>query len=706
MSASEVLWESVKSFLKTLPLNGNSNFKKIHVFLKSSKCYQTGSLVYILVPNMIVKQYLEKPEFLNVMENAFNECSHTQCSVNIEIAKNFSVAKLKKNPSVSNVSQPLPNNVQKPVASPKLPKNKEVTVSQHLDNAINSQPTIATNVKVAKNSNSAVTTQTLVVNTSSQAVDNSVAKEVVDNSVTKEVVDNSVAKEVVDNSATKEVVDNSNKHIASENSKKRTKKSSVTDNSRDATTKNVKKNTTVNTSKGSSIENELVAGTDVVGTDISNANEQTTIASDPLSSAMAGYYTSMENSSSEHSNGSSANSDVKTEALINPVPIEHPNHVSKGDGERVDSFQILTKEELKSNCFFKQNSIDKSKRFDNFIEGPTNFTLCNSGKLVSEQPGCVERNPFFIYGESGLGKTHILYAIGNEILKQKKELRIMYINMNTFINDYYIAIQDYYNSRANRSTKLTEFKTLYRNLDVLLIDDVQELHLKPQNMSKSVINILTEIIVDIEKTHCQLVFASNMHPQAMSTIDGRLRNRFQAGVCIKVEPPDYETRRSIVSTKAGEAGLTLDGASIEFISRKFQTNVRTIEGYMKTIAACVINKHDKVTIGFVKNVLSDVLAGKEKLLTVDNIKKTVADYYKITVNDIDSSARPVAIAHPRMMAMYLAREFTNKSFPMLGKEFGGRDHSTIINAKKKIEKLLKTNQQLKDDYENLKLQLI
>lgn len=397
--------------------------------------------------------------------------------------------------------------------------------------------------------------------------------------------------------------------------------------------------------------------------------------------------------SSEHSDGQADQYD------------NNSSHSSSEDQKFIGSYRTLNDDEIKSNRFYKLHSIDPAKRFDNFVEGPTNQKLCDSGKLIAKTPGNSDRNPFFVYGESGLGKTHILFAIGNAILKERPNLRVMYVNMSTWVTDFHMALDAYYMTKEKSVKLLTQFKTLYRNLDVLLIDDMQEI-VKRETTTKIISNELIDLMNDVNLKRCQLIFASNIHPQVMVNVDGRLRNRFQSGVCIKVEPPDYDTRRRIVELKAREMNLSLDKSSIDFIAYKMQTNVRTLEGHIKTVGAFCINIQGTITVDIVKEALHDVLAGKEKLLTVDNIKKTVADYYKITVKEIDSSARPASIAHPRMMAMYLARELTNKSFPSLGKEFGGKDHSTVMNAKNRIEKLIKTNPQFREDYENLKLQLV
>ena len=294
----------------------------------------------------------------------------------------------------------------------------------------------------------------------------------------------------------------------------------------------------------------------------------------------------------------------------------------------------LSLEEIQNNPYFKKNSIAKGKTFENFVEGPTNQILYENCKEIARNPGDNNLNPYLVYGESGLGKTHILLAIGNSIQKQYPNIKLMYVSMQQFFNDFTTALNDY-------------------------------------------------------KVH-------------------KLRDRFASGVSIKVEPPDPDTRRRIILQKAKEVGIKLDKQSVEFITAKFASNIRILEGHIKTIAANIVgNRADTVvTVNLVKSVLKDPLAAKAKLVTVDNIKQTVADYFRITVADIDSKARPRNIAHPRMLAMVLARELTGQSYPSLGRQFGDRDHTTVINAKKKIQKLCEKDVQMKEAYENLKLQLV
>lgn len=362
----------------------------------------------------------------------------------------------------------------------------------------------------------------------------------------------------------------------------------------------------------------------------------------------------------------------------------------------------LSLEEIQNNPYFKKNSIAKGKTFENFVEGPTNQILYENCKEIARNPGDNNLNPYLVYGESGLGKTHILLAIGNSIQKQYPNIKLMYVSMQQFFNDFTTALNDYKVNRNSANSLINHFKNLYRNLDVLLLDDIQELE-RFKGINDEFIGLMNDL-----SGNQQLVFASSKHPSEMRNVVHKLRDRFASGVSIKVEPPDPDTRRRIILQKAKEVGIKLDKQSVEFITAKFASNIRILEGHIKTIAANIVgNRADTVvTVNLVKSVLKDPLAAKAKLVTVDNIKQTVADYFRITVADIDSKARPRNIAHPRMLAMVLARELTGQSYPSLGRQFGDRDHTTVINAKKKIQKLCEKDVQMKEAYENLKLQLV
>ena len=398
--------------------------------------------------------------------------------------------------------------------------------------------------------------------------------------------------------------------------------------------------------------------------------------------------------------GAGANSGTESQFDNRIIPSQDDSFQNMGFSKQ------LTLAEVKDNPFFRHHAhlIQKNKNFDNFVEGPTNATLCDSGRKVAEHPGTSDRNPLFVYGDTGLGKTHILFAIANSLQVNYPEKKVMYVPLISIYQDFVQAVDDYSKSKNSVTGLISKFKALYKSLDVLLIDDMQEFN---NRFSDAFVGEFTNIMNEISTSGKQLVFAASVHPSEIKKIDSRLSSRFRSGVVIKVEPPDSDTRRKIILKKIDEMGLKFDRQSVDFMTLKFQTNVRNLEGYIKTIGATIMGpKSDTiVTVDRVKFVLKDELAQRAKMVTVDNIKETVSEYFKITVKDMDSPTRSKPIARPRMIAMTLARELTGQSYPSLGKQFGDRDHSTVMHACDKLAKWIQTDHQIRTDYENLKLQL-
>lgn len=397
-----------------------------------------------------------------------------------------------------------------------------------------------------------------------------------------------------------------------------------------------------------------------------------------------------------------------------PTNSEYPSIQSEPSIEEkmVKSQSLLTlysPEEFRNTSFYKSIIIQKDKNFDNFVEGPTNLNLCTNGRIVADNPGESSRNPFFVWGDSGLGKTHILNAIANEITKKFPEKKIILVTLEKFYRDFLYAISEYRQNGGIKAAIYNSYKSFYRSADVLLIDDIQQM----ENYD-SIKNEFISLFDEIACSKVQLVFAASTHPSELRKLDNRIRNRISSGVVIKVEPPDKETREKIIEEKIKEMNLRFHPQSIVFLANKFQTNVRVLEGHIKTIGAYVTGtvgnnsrNNFEVTVNIVREALKDSLNVHAKLVTVDNIKQVVAQYYGISVLDIDSAARPNQIAYPRMMAMALARVLTGTSFPSLGKQFGNKDHSTVMNACNKVKKKISVEHDPKytEDWENLNLQL-
>lgn len=362
------------------------------------------------------------------------------------------------------------------------------------------------------------------------------------------------------------------------------------------------------------------------------------------------------------------------------------------------------KYDITKNHFYRSNTIQSDKNFDNFVESASNQQLCHSAKEVVCLPGRYEINPFFIYGETGLGKTHMLYAIGNGILKEHPDLTVMYIDINLMFAQYQEAVDSYSSSKYDRNSKqniLSDFKSCYRNLDVLLIDDIQELHRFKGGFHDEFLQLLNDLSNSSEKK-TQLVFASSVYVDNINNLEARLKSRLQEGVEIKVQPPDLEARKRIVKLKMTEQSLNPEKKVIDFIAETFQTNIRIIEGHIKTIRIYAKSRNTKdITINIVKEALKSKLVARSVILTVDNIKEKVAEHYHFSVKELESKSRVKPLVRARMMAMKLARDKTGESLPSIGKKFGGKDHTTVMNACKKIAELIEKEPSIADDYEVL-----
>ncbi|MEE1285919.1 MAG: chromosomal replication initiator protein DnaA [Ruminobacter sp.] len=387
---------------------------------------------------------------------------------------------------------------------------------------------------------------------------------------------------------------------------------------------------------------------------------------------------------------------------------EDDKKTKAGTQNKVNSTSVANetyrKYDITKNHFYRSNTIQSDKNFDNFVESASNQQLCHSAKEVVCLPGRYEINPFFIYGETGLGKTHMLYAIGNGILKEHPDLTVMYIDINLMFAQYQEAVESYSSSKYDRNSKqniLSDFKSCYRNLDVLLIDDIQELHRFKGGFHDEFLQLLNDLSNSADKK-TQLVFASSVYVDNINNLEARLKSRLQEGVEIKVQPPDLEARKRIVKLKMTEQSLNPEKKVIDFIAETFQTNIRIIEGHIKTIRIYAKSRKTKdITINIVKEALKSKLVARSVILTVDNIKEKVAEHYHFSVKDLESKSRVKPLVRARMMAMKLARDKTGESLPSIGKKFGGKDHTTVMNACKKIAELIEKEPSIADDYEVL-----
>lgn len=333
-----------------------------------------------------------------------------------------------------------------------------------------------------------------------------------------------------------------------------------------------------------------------------------------------------------------------------------------------------------------KSNINPNYQFDNFVEGKSNQLARAAATQVANNPGG-SYNPLFIYGGTGLGKTHLLHAVGNGITNNRPDAKIVYMHSERFVQDMVKALQN---------NAIEDFKRFYRSVDALLIDDIQFFANKERSQEEffHTFNALLE-------GNQQIILTSDRYPKEIDGVEDRLKSRFGWGLTIAIEPPELETRVAILMRKAAENRIHLPNEVAFFIAKRLRSNVRELEGALNRVIANANFTGRPITIDFVREALRDLLALQEKLVTVDNIQKTVADYYKIKVSDILSKRRSRSVARPRQVAMALAKELTNHSLPELGNAFGGRDHTTVLHACRKIEQLREESHDIKEDYKNL-----
>lgn len=324
--------------------------------------------------------------------------------------------------------------------------------------------------------------------------------------------------------------------------------------------------------------------------------------------------------------------------------------------------------------------------FDNFVEGKSNQLAKAAAMQVAEHPGSAY-NPLFLYGGVGLGKTHLMHAIGNLICKNNKKAKVVYLHSERFVADMVRALQN---------NTINEFKRFYRSVDALLIDDIQFFAGKERSQEEffHTFNALLE-------GQQQIILASDRYPKEINGIEERLKSRFGSGLTVAVQPPELETRVAILINKAETSGIQLPHEVAFFIAKRVRSNVRELEGALKRVIANAHFTGSEITIDFVQEALRDLLAVQEKLVSIDNIMRTVAEYYKIKVAELLSKRRSRSVARPRQVAMALCKELTNHSLPEIGDAFGGRDHTTVLHACKQIKQLRASTADIAEDFSNL-----
>lgn len=333
-----------------------------------------------------------------------------------------------------------------------------------------------------------------------------------------------------------------------------------------------------------------------------------------------------------------------------------------------------------------ESNLNPNYTFDTFVEGKSNQLARAASLQVVSNLG-EAYNPLFLYGGVGLGKTHLMHAVGNQVLANKPNARVLYLHSERFVADMVKALQH---------NAINEFKRYYRSVDALLIDDIQFFAGKERSQEEffHTFNALLE-------GHQQIILSCDRYPKEVTGLEERLKSRFGWGLTVAVEPPELETRVAILISKAIGQGVDLPHEVAFFIAKRIRSNIRELEGALRRVIA---NSHftgQKITVDFTKEALRDLLALQDKLITIDNIQKMVAEYYKIRVADLLSKRRNRSITRPRQMAMALAKELTNHSLPEIGDAFGGRDHTTVLHACRKVKELREEEARFDEDYDNL-----
>jgi chromosomal replication initiator protein len=345
-----------------------------------------------------------------------------------------------------------------------------------------------------------------------------------------------------------------------------------------------------------------------------------------------------------------------------------------------------TKSSMSAPVFSGTTNLNKEFTFDTFVEGKSNQLGRAASIQVAEHPGTVY-NPLFIYGGVGLGKTHLMHAIGNLIIERNPAAKVLYIHSERFVADMVKALQN---------NQISEFKDFYRSRNVLMLDDIQFFAGKERSQDE-----LFHTLNALLEGQQQLIIASDRYPKEITGLEERLKSRFGWGLTVAIEPPELETRVAILMSKSQAMGIALSYDVAFFIAKRVRANVRELEGALKRVMANARFTGKDITIEFVKESLKDLLALQDKLVTIDNIQRTVAEYFSIKVADLLSKRRSRSVARPRQMAMALAKELTNHSLPEVGDAFGGRDHTTVLHACRTIKAMLDTDTQIQEDWTDL-----
>jgi len=332
------------------------------------------------------------------------------------------------------------------------------------------------------------------------------------------------------------------------------------------------------------------------------------------------------------------------------------------------------------------NNLNFGFTFDSFVEGKSNQLAKAASIQVAENPG-ESYNPLFIYGGVGLGKTHLMHAVGHAIMQRNNVSNVVYLHSERFVADMVRALQH---------NAINEFKRYYRSVDALLIDDIQ-FFAKKERSQEEFFHTFNALL---EGQH-QIILTCDRYPKEVSGLEERLKSRFGWGLTVAIEPPELETRVAIIKSKAASTNTHVPDEVSFFIAKRFSSNVRELEGALNRVVASSNLTRKPISLELTKEVLRDLLLLQDKLVTIENIQKTTAEYYKIRITDLLSKRRNRSIARPRQVAMKLSKDLTNHSLPEIGNAFGGRDHTTVLHACRKITELIGTDAKIDEDYNNL-----
>ncbi len=373
--------------------------------------------------------------------------------------------------------------------------------------------------------------------------------------------------------------------------------------------------------------------------------------------------------------------DVPAAATLSPKSGTSPSGVAARVEQPVD----LAESDTGSKEFVSH--INKKFNFDNFVEGKSNQLARAASQQVAQNPG-VGYNPLFIYGGVGLGKTHLMQAVGNAILERSPDARVVYLHSERYVQQMVSSI---------KNNTIEEFKNFYRSVNALLIDDIQ--FFAGKNRSQEEFFHTFNALIEQGQ---QIIMTCDRYPKEIEGLEERLKSRFGWGLTVAVEPPDLETRVAILQSKAEQSQISLSTDVAFFIAKRVRANIRELEGALRRVIATAQFTGRPITVESTKEALKDQIAAQAKLITLENIQRTVAKYYNLKLSDLTGTRRSRSIARPRQVAMSLAKELTNHSLPEIGEAFGGRDHTTVIHACKKIEELREIEPKLSDDYNLLR----